>query len=117
MGGPMMGLAQYDLKVPTLKATSGIVCLKSTTLEKTRHYPCIQCGSCVSVCPMNLVPTRISRLVETAKYDECKDWGIFNCIECGSCAFVCPSGIPLVQWIRVGKVKVTEKQNKLNTRV
>ncbi len=113
MGGPMMGLAQYDLNVPTLKATSGIVCLESTQLQKTRHYPCIQCGTCVSVCPMNLVPTRISRLAETAKYDECKDWGVFNCIECGSCAFVCPSGIPLVQWIRVGKVKITEKQNKL----
>ncbi|MEA3287063.1 MAG: electron transport complex subunit RsxC [Candidatus Marinimicrobia bacterium] len=116
MGGPMMGLAQYDLNVPTLKATSGIVCLESSQLKKTRHYPCIQCGSCVTVCPMNLVPTRISRLAETAKYDECKDWGVFNCIECGSCAFVCPSGIPLVQWIRVGKVKITEKQNKLKAK-
>jgi len=116
MGGPMMGLAQYDLKVPTLKGTSGIVCLEASQLKSTRHYPCIQCGSCVSVCPMNLVPTRISRLAETAKYDDCKDWGVFNCIECGSCAFVCPSGIPLVQWIRVGKVKITEKQNKLKAR-
>jgi electron transport complex protein RnfC len=117
MGGPMMGLAQYDLNVPTLKATSGIVCLESTQLQKSRQYPCIQCGTCVSVCPMNLVPTRISRLAETAQYDDCKAWGVFNCIECGSCAFVCPSGIPLVQWIRVGKVKVTEKQNKLKAQV
>lgn len=113
MGGPMMGLAQYDLSVPTLKATSGIVCMQNTDIQRTRHYPCIQCGSCVSVCPMNLVPTRISRFAETGKIDECKDWGVFNCIECGSCAFVCPSGIPLVQWIRVGKVKSTEKTQKL----
>lgn len=112
MGGPMMGLAQYDLNVPTLKATSGIVCLESSQLKKVKSYPCIQCGTCVSVCPMNLVPTRVSRFAETAQYDACRDWGVFNCIECGSCAFVCPSGIPLVQWIRVGKVKVTEKQNK-----
>ena len=113
MGGPMMGLAQYDLSVPTLKATSGIVCMENTDIQKTRHYPCIQCGTCVSVCPMNLVPTRISRFAETGKLDECKEWGVFNCIECGSCAFVCPSGIPLVQWIRVGKVKSTEKDQKL----
>ena len=113
MGGPMMGLVQYDLQVPTLKATSGIVCLQKSQLKSTRHYPCIQCGTCVGVCPMNLVPTRISRLAETGKIDECKEWGVFNCIECGSCAFVCPSGIPLVQWIRVGKVKSTEKQQKL----
>ncbi|MBT4992601.1 MAG: electron transport complex subunit RsxC [Candidatus Marinimicrobia bacterium] len=113
MGGPMMGLVQYDLQVPTLKATSGIVCMQSSQLKNTRHYPCIQCGTCVSVCPMNLVPTRLSRQVETAKYEDCREWGIFNCIECGSCAFVCPSGIPLVQWIRVGKVKSTEQQQKL----
>jgi electron transport complex protein RnfC len=113
MGGPMMGLAQYDLSVPTLKATSGIVCMEQSDIQKTRHYPCIQCGSCVGVCPMNLVPTRISRFAETGKLDECKEWGVFNCIECGSCAFVCPSGIPLVQWIRVGKVKTTERDQKL----
>ena len=112
MGGPMMGLVQYDLQVPTLKATSGIVCMQSSQLKNPRHYPCIQCGTCVSVCPMNLVPTRLSRLTETGKYEDCKEWGIFNCIECGSCAFVCPSGIPLVQWIRVGKVKSTEQQLK-----
>ena len=115
MGGPMMGLVQYDLHVPTLKATSGIVCMQASQIKNTHHYPCIQCGSCVSVCPMNLVPTRISRLAETGKYEDCKEWGIFNCIECGSCAFVCPSGIPLVQWIRVGKVKATEQQQKLKS--
>lgn len=115
MGGPMMGLVQYDLQVPTLKATSGIVCMQSSQLKNTRHYPCIQCGTCVGVCPMNLVPTRISRLAETGKYEDCKAWGVFNCIECGSCTFVCPSGIPLVQWIRVGKVKSTEQQQKAQT--
>ncbi len=115
MGGPMMGLVQYDLQVPTLKATSGIVCMQSSQLKNTRHYPCIQCGTCVGVCPMNLVPTRISRLAETGKYEDCKAWGVFNCIECGSCTFVCPSGIPLVQWIRVGKVKSTVQQQKAQT--
>ena len=113
MGGPMMGLAQYDLGVPTLKATSGIVCLEASELQTLRHYPCIQCGSCVSACPMNLVPTRLARFAEMGKLDECRAWGLFNCIECGSCAFVCPSGIPLVQWIRLGKVKTTQKDHKL----
>lgn len=112
MGGPMMGLVQYDLQVPTLKATSGIVCTHTSQIKNTRHYPCIQCGSCVSACPMNLVPTRLARLSETKHYEACREWGVFNCIECGSCAFVCPSGIPLVQWIRVGKIKTTASQQK-----
>jgi electron transport complex protein RnfC len=112
MGGPMMGLTQYDLGVPVLKATSGIVCMEANYVQTVNSYPCIRCGTCVSVCPMNLGPTRLSRLAEMGRWDESDEWGVFNCIECGSCAFVCPSSIPLVQWIRVGKVKTTEHKSK-----
>ena len=112
MGGPMMGFAQYDLSVPVVKATSGIVCKKESTVAKAKTYPCIQCGSCVSACPMNLLPTRLSSFAEKAKWDEADKLGILNCIECGSCAYICPSHIPLVQWIRVGKLKVTENKRK-----
>ncbi len=38
--------------------------------------------------------------------------GIMNCIECGSCAYECPSNIPLVQRIRIGKMKINEQKNK-----
>ena len=112
MGGPMMGQAQFNLQVPTLKATSGIVALSANQVQRSRTYPCIQCGTCVSVCPMDLVPTRLARLAEAGRWPESDDWGVFNCIECGSCAFVCPANIPLVQWIRVGKVKTTEYKQK-----
>lgn len=112
MGGPMMGLTQFDLNVPVLKATSGIVCMEQNYVQTATPYPCIRCGTCVSVCPMNLVPTRLARFAEMGRWDESDDWGVYNCIECGSCAFVCPSTIPLVQWIRVGKVKTTEHKNR-----
>lgn len=112
MGGPMMGFAQHDLSVPVVKATSGIVCKKESTVARAKNYPCIQCGSCVSACPMNLLPTRLSSFAEKAKWDEAEKLGILNCIECGSCAYICPSHIPLVQWIRVGKLKVTENKRK-----
>ena len=112
MGGPMMGFAQYDLNVPVVKATSGIVCNKESTVARATSYPCIQCGSCVSACPMNLLPTRLASFAEKAKWDQADELGILNCIECGSCAYVCPSHIPLVQWIRVGKLKVTENKRK-----
>jgi len=112
MGGPMMGQAQYDLNVPTLKGTSGIVCLPEAHVQVSRQYPCIKCGTCVSVCPMELVPTRLARLAEMGRWPESEEWNVYNCIECGSCAFVCPSNIPLVQWIRVGKVKTTEHKQK-----
>ena len=108
MGGPMMGIAQYNLSVPVIKATSGIVC--TTDYKQVEPLACIGCGSCVQSCPMFLMPTRLARLSLIRHWSDADKMGIMNCIECGSCAYVCPSNIPLVQWIRVGKQKVYEIQ-------
>jgi electron transport complex protein RnfC len=112
MGGPMMGYAQTNLDVPVIKATSGIICRESHEKTDSAIYPCIQCGSCVSVCPMNLLPTRLFSYAQSGKLEEAEGFGIFNCIECGSCSYVCPAKIPLVQWIRVGKLQVSEAKRK-----
>ncbi len=112
MGGPMMGFSQTNLDVPVVKATSGIICRDTKSVKKTHVYPCIQCGNCVTVCPMNLLPTRLSAFSEVDKLGEAEAFGILNCIECGSCSYVCPSKIPLVQWIRVGKLQVSEAKRK-----
>lgn len=111
MGGPMMGIAQFDLSVPVIKATSGIVC--TTDYKQVEPLACIGCGSCVKACPMFLMPTRLARLSLIRHWSEADKMGIMNCFECGSCAYVCPSSIPLVQWIRVGKQKVYEMQSDL----
>ena len=111
MGGPMMGIAQFDLSVPVVKATSGIVC--TTEYKQVEPLACIGCGSCVQSCPMFLMPTRLARLSYIRHWSDADQMGIMNCIECGSCAYVCPSNIPLVQWIRVGKQKVYELQCEL----
>jgi electron transport complex protein RnfC len=112
MGGPMMGVAQYDLSVPIVKSTSGIVCTTDSSKKEVKAFPCIRCGSCVSACPMLLLPTRLARLSEMEYFEEAEALGIFNCVECGCCAFICPSHIPLVQWIRMGKLMITEIKRK-----
>lgn len=112
MGGPMMGVAQSSLQVPVIKATSGIVCLSDKYTQAKPIYPCIQCGNCVSACPMNLLPTRLARYAEAGNLIMAEDLGILNCIECGSCAFVCPAHIPLVQQIRLGKLQINEIKRK-----
>lgn len=112
MGGPMMGQAQYDLSVPVIKAAGGIVCNTSKMIRMVEHFPCIRCGACVDACPMYLLPTRLAKLTEHKKYEEADKLGIQNCIECGSCAFSCPAHIPLVQWMRVGKMRVSEMKRK-----
>jgi len=112
MGGPMMGVAQSALSVPVIKATSGIVCLTDKNYIATKEYPCIRCGACIRACPINLIPTRLARLSQFEKWDDAEQCGVTNCIECGSCAFVCPAAIPLVQHIRIGKMRVAEVQRK-----
>lgn len=110
-GGPMMGISLYDFSAPIIKGSGGIVCVTEPR-GTAESYPCIRCNTCISVCPVNLMPTRIARFSEMDKEVDAGEIGLMSCIECGSCAFVCPSHIPLVQWIRVGKLKLNERRRK-----
>ena len=111
MGGPMMGINQWNVDVPVVKATSGVICETAEPFLE-QSYPCIRCGNCVTACPMFLLPTRLAKLSEMGKWEDADQLGILNCVECGSCAFDCPARIPLVQWIRVGKLKAGELKRK-----
>lgn len=108
-GGPMMGVAQYDLSAPITKATSGILILTKEEINNFSETNCLRCGKCVNVCPLNLIPTRLARLSQLKRYDDAKQFGITVCMECGTCTYVCPANIPVVQWIRLGKQKVISK--------
>ena len=109
-GGPMMGIAQTTLDVPVIKGTSGITVLAGKEIKPNAYQPCIRCASCVEVCPVNLMPYKIGDQARLYRLDEFKAWGGLVCIECGCCSYTCPSKRPLLQWIRVGKVKVREKE-------
>ena len=110
VGGPMMGFAQYNLSAPVMKATSGILVLTDDEATTDEETPCLKCGQCVDVCPLNLMPTRLVRYTQLGRYEEADKLGITVCMECGTCAYTCPANIPLVQWLRLGKQKVIRKQ-------
>lgn len=116
-GGPMMGVAQYDLSAPVMKATSGLLVLAGSELNSLGESVCLRCGKCVEVCPLNLLPTRLARFSQLGRFDDAERANIQACMECGTCTFNCPSGISLVQWIRYGKQKVTgiQKQRMAET--
>lgn len=109
-GGPMMGIAQTTLDVPVVKGTSGITVLSGEEIKPSAYQPCIRCASCVEVCPVNLMPYKLGDLGRLYRLDEFKAWGGLVCIECGCCSYTCPSKRPLLQWIRVGKVKLRERE-------
>jgi Na+-translocating ferredoxin:NAD+ oxidoreductase subunit C len=112
MGGPMMGIAQADLNVPVVKATSGFLFFTKKEVPDLPAFPCLRCGKCVDVCPMGLQPTEIARAVELGDLDGADRLHIRACMECGSCSFECPSNRWLVQMFRIGKAKLDERNRK-----
>ncbi|MBU0559698.1 MAG: electron transport complex subunit RsxC [Bacteroidota bacterium] len=112
VGGPMMGVAQYDFSAPIMKATSGILVLTESEVNSHPETPCLKCGKCIEVCPLGLVPTKIARYSQLEKYEEAENSNITVCMECGTCTFTCPGNIPLVQWIRLGKKRVLKLQKE-----
>jgi electron transport complex protein RnfC len=112
VGGPMMGVAQYDFSAPVMKATSGILVLTEEEINDHEETPCLRCGKCVDVCPLNLIPTKLARLSSLEKFEEAEQLSITVCMECGTCTYTCPANLPLVQWIRFGKQRVMALQRE-----
>lgn len=110
LGGPMMGIAHFDLDFPVTKGTSCVLVRKSAPVKEQE---CINCGRCLGVCPMRLMPTLLTKYAKTGRYDAAEEAYVNNCVECGSCAYACPARIPIVQYIKVAKKElVKRKANK-----
>lgn len=105
MGGPMMGFAVSELSIPLAKTTSSVLFLSAAEIDTDPHGACIRCGWCLDACPMGLEPKEIGVYVEANRAEDTADFGVFECFECGSCAYVCPAKRPLVQFVRLAKMK------------
>ena len=108
-GGPMMGLAIPNVELPVLKQNNAILAFEPNSHMIKRERDCIRCGRCAKVCPMSLVPTNIMNSAKAKDIEKLKRTGVTVCMECGSCAYDCPSGIPLVQYLRLGKTLLIER--------
>ena len=102
-GGPMMGAAQYDLSVPTIKGVNAITVLGKANEYSVEDCRCLRCGKCIDACPMKLMPVLMYKALQSNDVQEMKDNNIMDCIECGSCAYTCPASVPLVLGFRVAK--------------
>ena len=109
VGGPLTGVAHYDTDVPLTKEVTGLFALTSNEITLTAGYrECINCGRCVAVCPVNLVPGMLSMYCAKERFDTAAHQGLLSCIECGCCDYVCPSRRPLVHLFRHGKHQLME---------
>lgn len=107
VGGPMTGVAQFTLDIPVTKGVSGVVFLSKEEVDESKETVCIRCGKCIEVCPMGLAPTALMYRVKKENFAGAKELGVLNCYECGACAYACPAKIPLLDYMKYGKSKVT----------
>jgi electron transport complex protein RnfC len=111
-GGPMMGKALNSLDVPVTKGMSGLLVLDDSESKRKPVQNCIRCSRCVTVCPVGIEPYLIMAMVEKEKCEFLDDCHINDCMECGSCSYICPANRPLLDYIRLGKVRLKKRQQQ-----
>ena len=100
MGGPMMGFPLNTLDVPMMKGSNGIIAVEP---DETKEQPCIKCGRCVDVCPMELSPLYFVKYAKEENWQGMKDMNVMDCVECRCCQYICSSKIPIINSIKAGK--------------
>lgn len=104
LGTPLDGMPQYALDRPILKDAHWLWVTNRRDRDRATYRPCINCGDCVDVCPMRLLPNMLGKLCEFDRFDEAATrYDLETCIDCGLCSYVCPARRPLVQFINHGK--------------
>lgn len=107
IGGPMTGKSVSTDRVPLVKATNCVLVL-SHTPSPGPEMPCIRCGDCAAVCPVQLLPQQLFWYACADDEVKLREFGLMDCIECGCCDLVCPSHIPLTADFRVAKGRIRE---------
>ena len=113
MGGPMMGMAQYDTDVTVGKGTGAMLAFAGDEEKHEANPQCIRCGKCVGVCPIRLEPVFMYKYLMKGDIDAWQNQlhGM-DCIECGACTYTCPARLPLTHAFRLGKQKVNNARMK-----
>ncbi|HAK58327.1 MAG TPA: electron transport complex subunit RsxC [Lachnospiraceae bacterium] len=108
-GGPMMGMAMFDLETPITKTSSSILALSEDEVRKNEPSNCIRCGRCASVCPCHLVPQMMAQAGERGDLEAFEALNGMECYECGTCTFVCPAKRRLTQTFKQCRQAVMAK--------
>jgi electron transport complex protein RnfC len=111
IGGPLTGKSISTDRVPLEKATNSILVVFRSSF-KGSELPCIRCGDCAAVCPVQLQPQQLFWYACADDETRIRQAGLTDCIECGCCDLVCPSHIPLTANFRMAKARIRELEDE-----
>jgi len=113
LGNPLEGSAQISLEAPILKDTRWLWVQPEDSVVTEKYRSCINCGDCVDVCPVRVMPNFLGKFCEFGQYEEAASlYDLYICIECGLCTYVCPSRRPMVHFIKYGKWELALKEEQ-----
>ncbi|MFT5727244.1 MAG: electron transport complex protein RnfC [Desulforhopalus sp.] len=96
VGGPMMGFAQFSDST-SLTYNNGLFLVAEDVAPFDAVAPCINCGRCTRICPVDIQVHLINRMIEFGQLEQAAKLHPEACHECGLCANVCPAERPIVQ--------------------
>ncbi len=111
-GGPMMGVALFDLKIPTTKTATALLALSKDEVSAMEPGACINCGRCLEVCPGRVMPSRLADFAQHYDEESFLKYNGMECCECGCCSYVCPAKRPLTQEIKSMRKLLLDKRKK-----
>lgn len=112
-GGPMMGMALFDLSIPVTKTSSALLAFTKDEVAAYEPTACIHCGRCVNVCPSRLIPQKLleySNAFDDEGFE--KAYGM-ECYECGTCTYVCPAKRRLTQSFKQTRRSILDNRKKV----
>lgn len=111
-GGPMMGIALFDLDVPICKGSSAVLMFQKDQVSAAKPSNCINCGRCVSICPSRLLPGKLAHYAAHGDKQSFTGHYGMDCCECGSCTFICPAKRHLAQTIKSMRRDILAERKK-----
>lgn len=97
LNSPFCGFSAGNLDVPVDRTTRAILVLDEKETQDAPIQPCSRCGKCINVCPEQLLPYYLYKLVTNNRTADALKAGLDRCIQCGACAWVCRSRLPMLE--------------------
>jgi Na+-translocating ferredoxin:NAD+ oxidoreductase subunit C len=110
-GGPMMGMALYNINVPLMKTSSSVLGFVQDKAA-VEESPCIRCGKCIEACPLQLMPFQLAALGSRNDVDGFQKLDGMECCGCGCCSYTCPARRSLTQSIMETRNSILAKRKK-----